>query len=249
MNIVIPMAGKGRRFAEAGYSDPKPFIKVDKLNTMIQLVINNLNIAEVSTYTFICLSDLMEKYGDRFQDLLTSLSINNYRIIQISSVTEGSACTVLMAQDQINNSEELIIANCDQVVLDPDFMNSSVKYYRYKKADGGILSFLNDSPKWSYCRISGERVTEVVEKQVVSNIATVGIYYYRQGSMFVENAKRMIANQDKIKGEYYTAPVYNYMLSSGAKVVPYMVNQMWGLGTPEDLELYKEYLKDYNMGN
>lgn len=248
MNIVIPMAGRGKRFADAGYNRPKPFIPVDADRTMIDMVMYNLFPEQKCTYTFLCLSDFLSMYGTEFRSILDRFFQKGcaaqdctYDIVEVNSVTEGAACTVLLAEDKINNDDELMIANCDQLVLDPGWLKGSLEYYREKEADGGILCFLNDSPKWSYCRMSGpEKVIEVVEKQVVSNIATVGIYYYRKGSFFVEAAKSMMSRNFRVNGEFYVAPAYNDMICRNQKVIPYMVNDMVGLGTPEDLKEYQK---------
>jgi NDP-sugar pyrophosphorylase family protein len=233
INIVIPMAGRGKRFVDAAYKEPKPLIDVNGM-PMISRVIDNLRTDEDVCFTFICLQDFIANYYHDF----TKVVPKNSKIITVREVTEGAACTVLLAKENIDNENELIIANCDQLVLDPCFMQGSIDYYRKQKAHGGILCFLNDSPKWSYVRMSGGKIVEVVEKQVVSNLATVGLYYYVQGNIFVESAENMIANNIRVNGEFYVAPTYNDMLIGGLKVVPYLVNEMVGLGTPEDLNIY-----------
>lgn len=233
INVVMPMAGRGSRFKTKGYAIPKPFLPVDGLPMFLN-VIRNMNIKDATNYIFICLQDFVEQVHNSLKD--TEL---NYKIIPIAQVTEGAACTVLLAKELINNQEELLVANCDQMVLDPDYINNSLKYYRKNKADGGILCFLNDSPKYSYARIHGEKIVEVVEKQVISNIATVGIYYYAKGSDFVEAAEDMVHKNIRSNGEYYLAPTYNGMIINQKKVIPYIVNEMYGIGTPEDLSIYE----------
>lgn len=240
MNILMPMAGRGARFKTAGYTVPKPFIPVDG-TPMIIRVVRNVAPGWPARFVFLCLSDFLEEFGDAFRKLLDDDGID-YEIISVDGVTEGAACTCLLAESKIDNDQELIIANCDQLVLDPQYMPSSIQFYRRQQADGGILCFLNDSPKWSYCRLKDGAVSEVVEKQVVSNIATVGIYYYRQGALFVEAAHRMIERQFRVNGEFYVAPTYNELIARGRVMIPYMVNTMVGLGTPEDLQAY--LLKD-----
>lgn len=251
MNVVIPMAGSGKRFVDAGYDRPKPFIDVDHNTPMIQLVLLNLIPRQIGgNYHFIllCLSDFVSMYGVELDARLKMIfeSARNdhiklsYEIMEVNYNTEGAACTVLLAKDKINNDEELMIANCDQLVLDRQVIDGSLEYYRERNVDGGILCFLAESPKWSYCRMSGERITEVVEKQVVSNLATVGIYYYRQGRMFVDAAEAMIGRQFKVNGEFYLAPAFNDMIVKDMKIVPYLVNDMVGLGTPEDLREHQK---------
>ncbi len=233
------MAGKGKRFQDKGYNKPKPFIDVLG-KPMVVSVVNNLLSQKTHGHRviFVCLDEFLDQYGYEFRDVLVDSNIGEYKIVPVKSVTEGAACTCLLAKDYINNDEELVIANCDQLVLDPDFLKLSVNFYRDINADGGVLSFLNSSPKWSYARIHDDKITEIVEKQVVSNIATVGIYYYKTGRTFVESASSMIRNNFRVNGEFYVAPTYNDMIVRDLMVVPYMVNRMVGLGTPEDLEKY-----------
>lgn len=227
------MAGRGKRFADAGYKDPKPFIDIQG-KTMIERVIENININEPHKFHFICLKEFILANRMKFESILKKLNIQAEFIIT-DKVTEGAACTILLAREHIDNNDELIIANCDQLVTDHNYMNQSINFYRNKYADGGILCFLNSSPKWSYVRMYGDNIIEVVEKQVISNIATVGIYYYKYGSIFVKSALNMIHNNCRVNNEFYVAPTYNQMIISGMKVIPFMINDMIGLGTPEDL--------------
>lgn len=233
MNVVMPIAGLGKRFSIAGYQVSKPFITVDNFPMFLN-VIRNMNIKEATIYTFICLEEFVEKV----KHYLNKTELNS-QIITIKNVTEGAACSVLLAKDTINNDQELIIVNCDQIILDNDYINNALKYYRKHKVDGGILCFLNDSSKYSYARLHGEKIIEVVEKQVVSNIATCGLYYYRKGSDFVNAAEDMINKNIRVSNEFYIAPTYNKLIMENKKVVPYLVNEFFGIGTPEDLKIYE----------
>jgi dTDP-glucose pyrophosphorylase len=238
VNIVIPMAGRGKRFTEAGYACPKPFIDVNG-KPMIIRVVENLKISDTCCFIFICLQEFIDKFGSTFEKMIRDCIGNNFKIVIVNQVTEGAACTVLLTEKYINNDDELVIANCDQLVLDNDFNQKSIDYYRKHKVDGGILCFLNDSPKWSYVKLSNSKIVEVVEKQVVSNLATVGIYYFSKGKTFVDCAKSMILNNMRVNGEFYVAPVFNGMIIRGLSVLPFLVNEMVGLGVPEDLERYE----------
>jgi dTDP-glucose pyrophosphorylase len=105
--------------------------------------------------------------------------------------------------------------------------------------DGGVLVFPATHPKWSYVRTDANgMVVEVAEKKVISNTATVGIYWYRKGSEYVRYAERMIAKNFRVNGEFYVAPVFNEYLDDGKVVAAYGCYKMHGLGTPEDLEAY-----------
>ena len=229
MNVIIPMAGRGKRFEDAGYSFPKPLIDVNG-KPMIQIVIENLNFS--GKHIFICQEEHVKKYA--IKDLLNLLKLN-FEIITINKITRGAAETVLLAKDLINNDEELIIANSDQWI---DWNNQHFQSFMHnKEADGGIVTFISTHPKWSYVRVSEKDglVEEVAEKRPISNIATVGIYYYKHGKNFVEAAEQMIKKEICTNNEFYVAPAFNEMIASGKKIHIYPIAEMKGLGTPEDL--------------
>lgn len=233
INIVIPMAGEGKRFISAGYRSPKPLIDVCG-QAMIRRVIGNLAMENVECkFIFLCLKSMVGEFNNIFSSIIKNI---NHQIVTVDSVTEGAACTVLLAKDVINTEDELFISNCDQVVLDKNFMKHSLDFYRKNNANGGILCFLHNSEKWSYARCIVNEVVEVAEKKVVSPFATVGIYYYKSGRIFVQAAEEMIHNNLRVNGEFYIAPSFNTMIYHKQKVIVYLINEMVGLGTPEDLE-------------
>lgn len=236
INIVIPMAGEGSRFTKAGFEKPKPFIDVFG-KPMIERVLNNLKCND-ARYILIG----RREHLHREIDLVNQIKKNyNAEFIEIESLTEGTACTVLYARKFINNHYPLLIANSDQIVdLNiQDFIDDS----NNRNLNGSILTFVDDeqNPKWSFAKINDYGiVTEVKEKEVISQFATVGIYYFNEGKSFVESAIDMIVKNDRINNEFYTCPVYNYYISSGAQIGIYNINssEMHGLGTPEDLKYY-----------
>jgi len=233
VNVVIPMAGHGSRFSVAGYDKPKPFIDVLG-KPMIQHVVENINID--ARYTFI----VQEKHMKRFssaQDTLQKLTTNSCNIIPIDGVTDGAARTVLLADKYVNNDMPLIVANSDQVVEDfdiYDFINKGLD------SDGHILCFEDPTrnPKWSYAAVENGFVTEVAEKKPISDFATVGIYFFKKGSDFVEYANQMIDKDIRTNGEYYLCPVYNIFIKDNKKITIQLTENMHGLGTPSDLEAY-----------
>lgn len=238
LNIVIPMAGRGSRFVEAGYTVPKPLIPVLG-RPMTEIVINNLRPASPHRFIFLCLKEHVEQY--HIADELRTWSPGS-EIISVETVTEGAACTVLLAKEMINNDEPLMIANCDQ------WVDVSIDDYLAQMGrldiDGLIMTMFADDPKWSYVRFGEKGIPcEVVEKKVVSNEATVGIYNYRKGSFFVEAAEAMIGRDLRVNGEFYVAPAYNLMIEKGMKLGVYNIGReldgMYGLGVPRDLELFK----------
>lgn len=238
MNIVVPMAGRGSRFAAAGYVDPKPLIDVGG-KPMVQWVIENVRPSRPHRFIFICLAEHLERYP-KITGTLEALC-PGCEIIAVNAVTEGAACTVLLARNYINNGSPLMIANSDQ------FVDLSIEEYLQRldttHADGLIMTFWSDHPKWSYCRLRANgTVSEVVEKQVVSNDATVGIYNFARGIDFVTATEEMIACNLRINGEFYVAPVYNTLIKRGATVVTAATGReyagMWGLGIPSDLQKF-----------
>lgn len=231
MNVLIPMAGAGSRFEKAGYTFPKPLIEVNG-KPMIQVVIDNINIE--ANYIFIVRKEHYEKYNLRY---MLEMIAPNCKIVQVDHLTEGAACSTLLAKEYINNEEQLLIANSDQWI---DWDSSDFMYsVQGNHIDGGVLTFENTHPKWSYAKIDGNGfVTEIREKQVISNKATVGIYHWKKGSDFVKYAEQMIDKNIRINGEFYVAPVYNEAIEDGKKFKIYDVKKMMGLGTPEDLNLF-----------
>jgi len=231
MNIVVPMAGAGSRFSTAGYTFPKPLIDI-KNKPMIQVVVENLNLS--ANYIFIVRAEHYEKYNLKY---LLNIIAPNCSIIQVNDITQGAACTVLLAKDLINNDEPLMIANSDQFVEwdSTDFLYA----VESGSCDGGILVFNSTHPKWSYVKLNDEGyICDVQEKKVISNMATVGIYHFTKGSDFVQYAERMIEKDIRVNNEFYVAPVYNEAILDGKLIRPYQVKKMWGLGTPEDLQTF-----------
>lgn len=230
LNIIIPMAGAGSRFADAGYTFPKPLIEVNG-KPMIQTVVENLNID--AHYIFLVNKDHYEKYSLQY---LLNLIAPDCDIIQVDGITEGAACTTLLAAIKICNNDPLLIANSDQYLE----WNSSQFMYAMSSGelDAGLVTFTATHPKWSFARVENGRVVEVAEKKPISNIATAGVYYWRHGSEYTIFAKRMIERNIRTNNEFYVCPVFNQAIESGKTVKPFHIDKMWGLGTPEDLNTF-----------
>ncbi|QWD87328.1 glycosyltransferase family 2 protein [Polynucleobacter paludilacus] len=237
INIVIPMAGHGSRFSKAGYKDPKPLIPVNG-RAMIELVIDNLRPSKEHRFIFICQSEHIRNYPLRS---LLEEKAPGCKIIEVSQVTEGAACTVLLAKELINNADQLMIANCDQYI-DVN-IDEYIAVLDDASVDGLIMTMKAYDDKWSFIKLNerGE-ITLVVEKKVVSDEATVGIYNYQHGSGFVEAAENMIAKNLRVNTEFYVAPAYNEMIEGGGRIKYFNIGSlgqgMFGLGTPEDLAIF-----------
>jgi len=228
------MAGEGKRFQDAGYSAPKPFIDV-KGKTMLEVSLESLYV-EGGKFILIARSSHLVGYESVMTRIQSEYPTS---VITVDGLTEGMLSTVLVAVDQINNETPLLIGACDQVVDVP--MSVFVNDAQQRKLDGSVMTFYATHSKWSYTKVAENGlVTEVREKEPISNHANVGLYYYAKGRDFVTAASQMITHNEKIHGEFYVAPTYNYAIAKGTKIGIYEIeeSQMHGLGTPEDLQQF-----------
>ncbi len=233
-NILIPMAGRGSRFEEQGYTDKKPFIDVNG-KPMIHRVIKNLGMEFDKEYMFIliCLQEDFDKYD--FTEFEKVIGHNSYDVVILDDVTEGAAQTVLTAKHLINDDTPLMTMNSDQLV-DWDIERL---FEMCEQFDGVIPCFYGEGNAWSYARtLDNGYVQEVAEKKQISNYATAGYYYWKKGSDFVKYAEQMIKDNSRTNGEFYVAPVYNWAVKDGKRVGVFMVDRCYSLGTPEDLQEY-----------
>lgn len=237
LNIVLPIAGRGSRFSAVGYAQPKPLIPVHG-KPMIEVVVDNLRPACPHRFIFLSLREHIDVWS--MTEVLRRAA-PGCEIVAVDAVTEGAACTVLLAEEFIDSDQPLMIANTDQYIAADvdDYIAQSAK----SDCDGLIMTFTASDPKWSFVRKDNVgRIVEVVEKRVVSNEATVGIYNFRRGSDFVRSAHAMIRADLRVNGEFYVAPTYNQLIAEGATIHSYRIRPegegMFGLGTPEDLDKF-----------
>lgn len=235
LNIVLPIAGRGQRFVDAGYDVPKPLIPVHG-RPMIDTVVRNIRPAVEHRFIFVALREHLDRLGMR--EALEEAAPGSI-VVPVDDVTEGAACTVLLARPHIDTEAPLMLANSDQ------WVDTSIDAYLAAmdrhRADGLIMTMAADDPKWSFVGLDDQGfVTRVVEKQVISREATVGIYNFRRGSDFVRAADQMIHKNLRVNNEFYVAPVYNELIAAGARVCVYNVGRegdgMYGLGIPTDLD-------------
>ncbi|HIV70895.1 MAG TPA: glycosyltransferase family 2 protein [Candidatus Aquabacterium excrementipullorum] len=237
LNIVIPMAGAGSRFAKVGYKDPKPLIPVHG-HPMIKVVIDNLRPSRDHRFIFICQEAHVEAYALRPK---LQAWAPGCEIVTLNGLTDGAARTVLAAADLIDNADPLMIANSDQYIDSP--IDAYLQYQDDQKLDGLIMTMTADDPKWSFAEVDADGlVKRVVEKEVISDVATVGIYNFKRGKDFVRAARDMIDQDLKVNGEFYVAPTYNILVSQQARIGVYGIGTdgrgMHGIGIPADLEQF-----------
>lgn len=236
LTVVIPMAGAGSRFVAKGYQKPKPLIDVNG-SPMIKTVVDNLNL-EGAKYVFVCQREHYWRYN---LETVLKMIAPGCEIVLTDGMTEGAACTVLLAKEHIGDGP-LLMANSDQFV---EWDSTEAMYaWTADAIDAGILTFHADHPKWSYAKLGEDGyVTEVAEKKVISDHATVGIYYWTKGSDFVKYAEQMIEKNVRVNNEFYVCPVFNEAIADGKKIKIKEISRMWGIGTPEDLEYFLENYK------
>jgi len=230
MKILIPMAGEGSRFVKEGFTFPKPLIDVNG-KPMIQRVVENLDFN--CEYIFLLRKSHIEQYPGII-DTLDRITNGRFKHVVVDGLTEGAACTALLASDYIDSEEDLLIANSDQWI---EYQSENfISLKRLTGVDGIVFTFNAVHPKWSFVKTNSRGfITEVAEKRPISNIATCGIYWYKKGSDFVKYANKMIEKDTRVNNEFYIAPAYNELISDGKSLIPFYVNRMYGLGTPEDL--------------
>lgn len=238
-NILVPMAGDGVRFKNAGYLDSKPMIPLFKGYPMISFVIDNI-LPKHNNPLQINLFCCVRKEDSDLKDLMERRY--KAKVITVDKLTSGPAATCLLAKEYVDNDASLIIVNSDQYIGDFSINNFLLLGSNY---DAVIGTFPSNSPKNSYVRLKDGLVIEVREKQVISEVATNGAHLWRHGKDFVQSAEQMI--QDKalsINNEYYISETFNYLIKQGKKVVTYSFLDHWPLGTPEDLQLFQKKFGD-----
>jgi len=235
INILIPMAGEGSRFRTENFRLPKPFIPIDG-KPMIQWVFENLSAPNINT-NFICVIRSEHDTAFNIKEHLEALD-SRVQVVYADALTDGAACTCLLAKHLIEDDTPLLIANSDQFVEwdASEFYAVALSSGR----DGTVLCFhhpreLNDT-KWSYAKLDqNENITDIQEKKVISEHATVGLYFWNKGSDFVRCAEKMISRSILVNGEFYVAPVYNEGVNDGSAYKVHHCDKMWGLGTPADV--------------
>ena len=230
------MAGLGSRFPRDKYYLPKPLIDVNG-RPMITRALESLDID--GQYHFILRNDEFLKIT---KDVI-SKTVKNPNFVIVDQTTEGPACSVLLFKEFINNDDELVTANCDQIME----WSSKLFFHNVRLYDGAVVTYYSDTDKNSYVKLDRQgRAIQFAEKEVISNISLNGIHYWKKGSDFVASAESMMAANDRApNGEFYIAPTYNYMIRAGKEIgifhIP--IEQHHAVGVPIDLERFLKYDK------
>lgn len=243
MKIVIPMAGRGSRFAKAGYTKPKPLIEIlgkPMIAWSIKSIRGFYPEARNRDFIFLILKEHEDKY--RISDSLRKIAGANINITFVSRVTEGAACTVLLVKSFIESDEDIVVVDSDQFIVCPDFSKNR-RLAAETDWGGFIVTAEKSSPAYSYAR-TDERgnVLETSEKKQISTHASAGAYYFGKGKYFVRAAEEMIRKNIRFNNEFYLCPVYNEIIAMG-KIVRIVPAEFWmTIGTPEEMKLFEETL-------
>ncbi len=240
MNIVVPMAGRGSRFAAMGITVPKPLIEV-RGRPMYTWAVESLPLMLADRLIFICLEEHLRDLRLR-RDIEDRYAATNPVLVSVDQVTRGQACTVLTATHLINNETPLLIYNADT------YCRSSLEEClagRERNADAILGVFEAEGEQWSFARLDEiGRVVETSEKRRISPLASTGLYYFRRGRDFVYYATEMIDAGEAVGGEYYVAPVFNRMIARGADIRVAHAKEVWSLGTPGDLAYFETHFSN-----
>lgn len=238
MIVVVPMAGRGSRFAGVEPDRPKPLIPV-RGEPMVAWALRSLAAVPRRQTIFVALREHERRFG--VTALLRRL-VDDAQVILLDDVTAGQACTVLAARAAIDRDEDLLIASADT------YIESSIgEDIARRAADCRGLISVADLPgdRWSFARADAAgRVVEVAEKRRISDHASTGLYHFASGAEFVAAADELIARRETTRGEYYVIPVYGRLIARGARIELSRARAMWDMGTPEALAAFERHLDD-----
>jgi NDP-sugar pyrophosphorylase family protein len=242
INIVIPMAGRGSRFASTAERAPKPLIEVQPGRRMIDYVVEYLRLAEPHRFIFVCLAEHARDH--RLPELLAGLA-PGHELVLTDAITRGPAATALLAAPLLNPNDELLIAYCD-CFFTAD-INAFLAKLRDAAADGGVLVYPSAGSMEAYGIVDpAGRVLRIVEKQVISGDAIAGLYYFRHAAEFMARGEESIAaTPDDL--EVFVSTVCNNLIAGGGHVLGQRIerHQRIEMGTPADLALSRFWLETH----
>ena len=232
------MAGLGSRFAEAGYTTPKPLIKVDGQPMFLKALSSIENIDTNKSFHFVIRQEHVD--GQNLDQLIKTALPDAY-ITVIPEMTRGAAETALAGASSINPENGLIIMDCD-VWFQSKSYNSMVTVSLSDVSDiaGGLITFESDNPRYSYARLDkNNMVMETAEKRAISNHAITGAYFFARADIFTEAAQNLLSRPiSNTMPEYYLSLLYNIILDEGKKIQASFVDEYASFGTPEEFDDY-----------
>ena len=251
INIIIPMAGEGKRFSDAGYKKSKPTILTYdrhsfELKPMVVCAAGDLPGIGPKGENILFIDRDYHKQNGVEAEILNTYPMA--RFISLNHLTEGQACTCLKAKDFINNDKELLIAGCD------NGMDYSEEKFEQLKREADVIVFtyrhneavLEKPDAYGWMKIdSKNNITEVSVKKAISDNpmndhAVVSTFWFKRGKIFVESTEKMIKEQDKVNNEYYVDQVIKHALDLGYRAKVFEIDRYICWGTPYEYELYQK---------
>ena len=256
MNIIIPMAGAGQRFADAGYKVSKPEIPVTDRRTGKEypmVVCATMDLPGIEDGgTNITYLDRTFHRNSGVEDMIRKY-YPEASFLTVDHLTEGQACTCLLAKDRINTEEPLLIAGCDNgMVMDSEKFEKmtgecDVLVFTYRNNQAVLKN--PDAYGWMITdggvdgRITGVSIKKAVSDHPMDDHAVVATFWFRHGSDFVRTAEKMISENDRIKNEFYVDEVVKHCLEMGMDARVFEISRYIGWGTPEDYEEYQATIR------
>ena len=228
--LLIPMAGLGRRFSTNGYTIPKQMVPING-KPMIEVSLNCIKLDDFKKVFIIRKEHVVNHSIDLF---LKNKFGNDIVIVIAENYTEVTISTCLLAEDFLNNNLPLVITTLDvyfEPIFNMDLINPSV--------DGTILVFKSDNPSFSYSKINDEGyVIETAEKKVISDLSSIGLYYFKSSKIFLEYSKKMVNENIRTNDEFYVCPLYNLLINDGKKIDTLLFDKCTPIGTPHELNKF-----------
>ncbi|MCC8158716.1 MAG: glycosyltransferase family 2 protein [Phascolarctobacterium sp.] len=235
INILLPAMGNSMFFRD--YYFPKLMLEVGG-ETILEKVIGNYEKLKNKHFVFVLnQKDCSEFHIDESAKIITD---SDSRVIVLKNQTGGALCTCLLAIEEINTDEPLVIANCDQII-DIDY-REVLKYFERENCDAGVITFPSIHPRWSYVRLENEDIIEVSEKRPISKHAIAGFYYFKHGADFIEAAKRTILKGNSLNGKYYISYSLNELILMNKKIYSYAIdkNRYHSFYSPDKIREYEK---------
>ena len=237
MLLIIPMAGRGSRYTNVGYTTPKPLIEING-KPMLYHAFQSVKDVPFTKVIFIALKEHEETYG--VNKIIKEQIVFDFELVLLDDVTEGQLCTVLEAAHFFQPNQSLLIAASDS------FIESNIADDIATTNADGLISVINlPGEQWSFAKTDEQgHVTEVAEKTRISDHASTGIYYFKDALQFKHHAEALIKNKETTKGEYYIMPLYNKLIAEGANIRLSHAQSMWDMGTPEAKQKFEQYINE-----
>lgn len=239
MNILIPIVSPDNGSGGSQYI--RNLIEIQR-KTILQYVYESLNQIRDAEFIIVIRKEDTVKY--HLDDMLRLL-IPGCKIIVADGATKGSACSCLLAVDEIEGGRPLIIAGGDQLMLRSP--QEIITEFQENDYDGGVVIFDDIHPRWSFVKLDENgMVIEAAEKRPISRNATTGFYYFKKADYFIQSAQEMIKKDASVNGQYYVCPCFNEMVLANKRIGAYRIekSEYFNFSQQKGIDDYEKYIKE-----